>query len=212
MNTKLEDTKKKKLTALLLALCVAISLCACGSSDDSAVESAQPESEETAQTSEVTEDYATKENPANPREKVTISGGLGRYSFQLLQSYVGEAATDKLAKMGEVSEQYTLVNEERDQFLLLEYIVTAESGFEEEPFYASNILGNDLWDTAYESNYEYCVFDIYENAGKNYSNVALNPGESSEMYILYEIPADVIEIVECISEWDRDYWFLYAVS
>lgn len=188
---------KKKVLFIVFALVLCFGLFGCGETYDS-----------------LSEDQATIENPANPTEKITIEGYSGVFSVQLDNTYVGSDAVDFLASIGEDKEQFgsdSLVDD-GDKLIVQEYTVSADQGYEDEPFYYTDVIGNDMWDTNHESKYEYSVFDLYENASLDYYQLELNNGESSKMYFVFEIPADVNEYVSSVSGANRDFWFVYDVS
>lgn len=199
---------KKKIVSLLLASALVFSMTGCIQIETS--EEPSKKQEEVKENNRE-EDYATKENPADIRSKQTIEGVWGTFSFKLDNSYLGDDAISKLTEMGEDKDMVLsfVSSEEGYKAVLLEYTVSADKGFEEEPFAAYEILGNDLWDTEYKSKYDYYYTDLYENAGLDVINLTLKTGEESKAYILYALPESVQSFANCVSGENRDYWFVY---
>lgn len=195
----------KKIVKIILALIVALilivfGLSMCGGTLDS-----------------LPDDQATKENPADPTQKVTIEDYYGVFSIKLDNTYVGSEALDFLGSIGENPEDFDYSDSfdgEYAKTVVQEFTVSADEGFEDEDtaFSYASVIGNDMWDTEYKSKYEYIVPDLYENADLDYYQLTLTKGESSKMYFVFAIPEDVDKYVSSISGVNRDFWFLYDVA
>ena len=168
--------------------------------------------DESAEKQEEAKDFATKENPADPTEKQTISGMWGTFSFKLDKAYCGDDAITKLKEMGENTEDNFSDSRDGFKFVLLEYTVSADDGFDDNDFMFADVIGDDMWDTELKSKYEYAVYDLYENASLDYYNLTLNTGEESKMYEIMELPDKVDSYITSISGEDREYWFLYNLK
>lgn len=188
---------KRKLLFVIFALVLCIGLFSCGETYDS-----------------LAEDQATVESPADPTQKVTIEDYAGVFSVQLDSTYVGSKATDFLTSIGEDASNFSGENiiQEGYKLVVQEYTVSADQGYEDEPFSYANVVGNDMWDTNHKSKYNYSVFDLYENAGLDYYQLELSNGENSKMYFVFEIPNEVEKFVSSITGLNRDFWFVYDVS
>ena len=190
----------KKIVKIILALIVALilvvfGLSMCGGTLDS-----------------LPDDQATKENPADPTQKVTIEDYYGVFSIKLDNTYVGSEALDFLGSIGEDPDNF--YPEDDYKTIVHEFTVSADEGYEDEDtaFSYADVIGNDMWDTEYSSKFQYWVPELYENAGLDYYQLTLTKGESSKMYLVFEIPEDVDKYVSSISGVNRDFWFLYDVA
>lgn len=188
---------KNKLLFIVLLLTLCLGLLGCGETYDS-----------------LSEEHATIENPTDPTKKVTIEDYSGVFSVKLDNTYVGSDAVSFLTSIGEASEQFgsdSLIDA-GDKLIVHEYTVSADQGYEDEPFSFANVISNDMWDANHQSKYEYAIFDLYENASLDYYQLELNSGESSKMYMVFELPANVDKYVSSISGVNRDFWFVYDVD
>lgn len=188
---------KKKLLFIVFAIVLCLGLFGCGETYDS-----------------LPEDQATVENPADPTQKITIEDYAGVFSVQLDNTYVGSKATDFLASIGEDASNFSGENmiQEGYKLVVQEYTISADQGYEEEPFSYADVIDDDMWDTDHKSKYEYGVFELYENANLDYYQLELNNGESSKTYFVFEIPNDVEKYVSSVTGLNRDFWFTYDVS
>lgn len=201
---------KQKILSILLVATLSLSMTACISKDDSSDESTY-ESSTNVEEKQEAENFATKDNPADIRTPTTITDMWGTYTIQLLNVYVGDDALNQLKSMGEDVENFTPINS-GGKTVLFEYQVSADKGYDENPFLGSDIFGNDMWSTDMKSKYEYSVFDLYENASLDYYQLELNTGEESKMYMVQELPGSVNQFVSSFSGNDEEYWFLYDLN
>lgn len=190
----------KKITALLLTFILAFCLTSCGGTLDS-----------------LPDDQATKENPADPTQKVTIEDDYGVFSIRLDHTYTGNEALEFLASIGENPEDFDFGDSFDGDYaktVVQEFTVSADEGYEDEEsaFSYAEVIGNDMWDTKYKSKYEYVVHDLYQNAGLDYYQLTLTKGKSSKMYFVFSISEDVDQFVSSISGANRDFWFLYDIA
>jgi len=204
-----EEGKEMRKKLLLTIITASILLSGCISKTDDPIDDTT--GGDTAQEQQkVSSDYATKETPADPTEKQTVNSSWGTFSFKVDNIYLGESALDRLSEMGENTDDYS-DNQDGFRLTLLEYTVSADSGFED-VFEAADVTGGNMWDVNFKSKYEYYVHDLYENANLDYYNLKLKNGEESKMYILYELPEDAKEYVTCIDGMDKEYWYLYKLE
>lgn len=169
-----------------------------------AIGSCQSDSDGTAS------NQATIENPADPTQKISIEDLSGTYSIQLDNTYVGDNALDFLVSIGENRNDFSEPVENNYKLVVQEYTVSADKGYESEAF--SYTPGNEIWDVNHESTYDYYSLDLYENASLNYSQLTLENGESSKMYVVFELPENIDRYISSVSGADREYWFTYDVS
>ncbi len=203
---------KKKLLVLLLCAGV-LSLAACGSNDDHSNLDEEADEELEAEDLEIETPAAegiTEQDLLDVREENTVELENGTFTFRLTEAYVGSDAEDQLEAMGENPADY-MIFERNFRFVLLEYQVKADSGFEDEPFSAEELLGYDLWETDLTTPCMYYSLDLDVNADLNYTNVTLQAEEESTAYALYEMPEDLDAFTDCLTGKDRDYWFLYQL-
>ncbi len=209
---------KKKLTALLLGMCV-LSLAACSSSENqskSEEEAAEETEEESAVETDIvdldlktpSEEGVTEQDLLDVREEHTVELENGTFTFRLTEAYVGSDAEEQLEAMGENVDDFFLF-EEGFRFVLLEYQVKADNGFEDEPFSGDDLLGYDVWQTDLTQTCPYYCIDL--DSGLNYTNVTLHAGEESTAYALYEMPEDLDAFADCLNGKNEDYWFLYQL-
>ncbi len=201
----------KKVLTLMLTGCM-LTLAACSSSDHSNLDEEvgeDPEAED-IEIETPAEEGVTEADLLDVREENTVEFDDGTVTFRLTQSYTGEEAENKLADMGEEVDDF-LIFEDHFRFVLLEYLVKADSGFTDTPFSADELLGYDLWKTDLTETCQYYTVDLDANADLNYTNVTLNEGEESTVYALYEMPEDLDAFADCLTGKEQDYWFLYEL-
>ncbi len=204
---------KKKLLVLLLGACL-LALAACSSDEDHSNLDEEIDDEELAATDlEIDTPAAegvTDQDLLDAREEHAVELENGTFSFRLTDAYVGADAEAKLEEMGEDPSDY-MIFERNFRFVLLEYQVRADSGFEDEPFSAEELLGYDLWETNLTDACLYYSLDLDVNADLNYTNVTLEAGEESTVYALYEMPEDLDAFADCLTGKEQEYWFLYQL-
>ncbi len=209
---------KKKLTALLLGACI-LALAACGSRENSSNSDEETEEvteEESAVETDIidpdlvtpSEEGVTKQDFLDVREDHTVELENGTFTFRLTEAYVGTDAEEQLEDLGENVNDFFLF-EDGLSYVLLEYQVKADSGFEEEPFSGEDLLGYDLWQTDLTQTFPFYCIDL--DSDLNYTNVTLRSGEESTAYALYEMPEDLDAFADCLTGKDTEYWFLYQL-
>lgn len=206
----------KKIVILLLAFAMSLALMACGGSADPAGQESTTNAETSTiisktesetNSDETSKETGTKENPADLSQKQTIETYDGTFSCALSNTYVGDSACELLSSMGEDSFSPETVEDGR-RFVILEYEVSADAGFEDSPFMLLDYIGNDLWNDDYTSKYKYYMFDLYENADKDINYAEFEVNESGTVYEVLELPEDVTEFITCFTFTanDEDYW------